>query len=166
MLSKEAPESVIDAALTALHEAGTLRIEGAFASSPDHTAVLSPSLQQFGSQAHAILERGGLAPPTLSAMATTLGCDERAVREIMTFMVRNNTAVRISSEYFVLAAQHQAFEARVRAHFTDCDVLSIDALRGLSGGLSRKYLVPLAEDLDRRHVTVRVGNERKAGRGA
>ena len=78
-------------------------------------------------------------------------------------MVRSKTAVRISSDYFVAKELHSAFEERVKAHFLDHEVLSIDELRSLSGGLSRKYLVPLAEDLDKRHVTVRVGNERKAG---
>jgi selenocysteine-specific elongation factor len=63
---------------------------------------------------------------------------------------------RITSELYVDRAHHERFLDAIREHLTRHGVLRIADARGMTG-LSRKYLVPLLEDLDRRGVTKRRG---------
>jgi selenocysteine-specific elongation factor len=157
------PEGVTEALLEQLVQESAARVTGAFAALPDHEAVLDGRLNELAERTTQILSRSGLEPPTLSALSEQLSCSSKEAREVMTFMTRTERVVRITSEYFVTADRHADFLCAVRDHLATNELLSIDDLRGLSGGLSRKYLVPLAEDLDRRHITLRVGSNRKAG---
>ncbi len=51
----------------------------------------------------------------------------------------------------------------VRAHFRGVAVLSTADFKTLSGGLSRKYAIPLLEHLDARGLTRRHGDVRVPG---
>lgn len=52
-----------------------------------------------------------------------------------------------------------ALDVKVRAHLEAHGLLTTQQLKELTG-LSRKFLIPLAESLDARKVTMRVGEHR------
>lgn len=60
----------------------------------------------------------------------------------------------------------QELKARMQAWFGSHDDLDPAGFKELSGGLSRKYVIPLLEYFDRERVTIRVGDKRQfRGRG-
>ncbi|HEY6332574.1 MAG TPA: SelB C-terminal domain-containing protein, partial [Blastocatellia bacterium] len=54
-----------------------------------------------------------------------------------------------------------ALKERVRAHKSISSKIDVAVFKEITGGLTRKYAIPLLEYLDRERITRRVGNERE-----
>lgn len=77
----------------------------------------------------------------------------------MRVLVQEKAAERLSQGLLVARAALETFRADARARFTSGARLDVAEVKQLTG-LSRKYVIPLLEWLDRERVTRRVGAER------
>ncbi len=104
------------------------------------------------------LERAGLEPPLLADLARAAGAPEARVEALLNALVAEHRLVRAGDLAFSARAV-QALEAKVVAHLKAHGTLDTQAFKAMSG-LSRKFLIPLAEYFDREKVTLRVGEAR------
>jgi selenocysteine-specific elongation factor len=112
---------------------------------------------------HAILtalEAGGLEPPTANELGPSLGLEREEVRSALAALVREELAVHTGQGLYFARSALAGAEATLRAAIErDGPLRTADAKRLF--GVSRKYLIPLLETLDRLGVTVRRGEARE-----
>lgn len=149
-----------DALLTGLEAEGAIVCDGPSIRLPHHEPVLPPALQAVLGRALQLLAEAGLAAPLEKELCRRLEAEPSAVRDALAAGLREGALVRVASDYVVAAPAHRALLEDVRRHLADQGELRVEDLRGLTG-LSRKYLVPLLEDLDTRRITRRDGPDRR-----
>lgn len=133
-----------------------LRLPGRGRAWTEQTAALQSQLLQ-------LLEARALMPPTPSELAAILKFPEPRVLSVAQSLVEQGVVVRSGELHFAKAAI-ATLEARLRLHFAANERLSTQQFKELTG-LSRKFLIPLAEYFDRERVTLRVGDERVLRKG-
>ena len=115
-------------------------------------------------QLAALLESRQLAPPTLGELESALRLPAARTLELCQSLVSRGQAVRAGELFFARSAI-TALHARLIEYFATHEKLSTQAFKEMTG-LSRKFLIPLAEYFDREKVTLRVGDERLLRRRA
>ncbi len=110
-----------------------------------------------------IYRKAGLATPSRQeALEQAAKPDEmEAAGEIFDLMVRDGTLIRLRDKLFYHPDALSDITNKVLKFFETNEELGIDDFRKLSGGISRKYMIPLLEHMDSQKLTLRVGEKRK-----
>jgi selenocysteine-specific elongation factor len=107
-----------------------------------------------------LVSAGGLTPPTVAELATTLGQDQGLVRKALSTLGDEGEVVRVSSDlHFSVPAIGQAQSAVTRVLEDNPDGATAAQLREVLG-VSRKFAIPLLEYFDAQGMTKRVGELR------
>ncbi|MBW3605580.1 MAG: SelB C-terminal domain-containing protein, partial [Actinobacteria bacterium] len=149
------PDTVIDE-LVAWCEGRQLIIrEGAGVRLPDHRVALDTGQRQARDALLAALDATPFAPPGLTATAATAGVSPALLRE----MEAAGQLVRLGADIAMTATAFDDATAVLRQAATAEGPLTASRARQVLA-TSRKYVLPLLEELDRRNVTVRRGDTR------
>jgi selenocysteine-specific elongation factor len=103
--------------------------------------------------------KAGLAPPTVKELAEKLKVAEKALLAMLEIGVREGQLVKVSEELYFDAAAVSSLSADVVAYLEKNNEITTQGCKDLTC-LSRKFMIPLFEYLDRAKVTVRVGDKR------
>jgi selenocysteine-specific elongation factor len=106
----------------------------------------------------AALTSAGLTPPLVSDVAARFHLTDARALEVLQGLASDGSLVRAQELFFSTAAV-TALEAKLVAFLTEKGSISTQQFKELSG-LSRKFLIPLAELFDARKLTLRVGEAR------
>ncbi|MCK6546311.1 selenocysteine-specific translation elongation factor [Myxococcota bacterium] len=109
----------------------------------------------------AVLEAAKLEPPAPEVLESTSGLAAKPFRDLMATMVRTGEVVHAGGGLYFSKDAFEDAKARVLAHLAKEGSLGAPQAKELLG-VSRKYLIPLLETLDKQQVTVRIGDVRKA----
>lgn len=149
------PHRLVDALLAHAHASGRLVRDAAGLRLPDHRVALDDEQQRASDQLLAALDATPFSPPSLAETARAVGASEALVRELEASgrLVRLDTDVALTSVAFERAV------ALLRdAAAADGPLTASRARQVLD--TSRKYALPLLEELDRRRITRRHGDVR------
>jgi selenocysteine-specific elongation factor len=124
-----------------------------------HRVQLSAPTDAARTAIEAALAAAGLEGVSLQNLHTQLRLDQKASEGAVRVLVQEKAAERLGGSLLVAHAALEAFRAKARAHFTPGARLDVAEVKELTG-LSRKYVIPLLEWLDRERITRRVGAER------
>jgi selenocysteine-specific elongation factor len=102
----------------------------------------------------------GLLAGTLDDIAATTKVNINLVKKFYNLLVAERRIVRVGEFVFHVDALED-LKARVRAYKLISPKIDVGVFKEITGGLTRKYAIPLLEFLDREHITRRVGNERE-----
>jgi selenocysteine-specific elongation factor len=105
------------------------------------------------------LEEAGIEPPAIDALEKELALPAKDFRELVASLARAGEIVRAGELYFAKKAFDSATERVLAAIDQRGELSTADAKTIL--GLSRKFLIPLLEAMDKAQITVRVGEVRK-----
>jgi selenocysteine-specific elongation factor len=105
---------------------------------------------------------GGITPPTLRDVQDRTGLGERQALESLSALQRAGAIVRVSPDLSLARVHHEALVDQARSHLRSHGVLDVQAFKDLTG-LSRKFVVPFLEHLDRLQISRRQGNNRVPG---
>jgi selenocysteine-specific elongation factor len=154
----EPPERVFARALEHLVSRRQVEVAGELLRRPGQGGAVTAAAAAQRAALLAALTQWGLTPPTLAELASSQRLSEARVVELGQALVAEGLAVRAGELFFARAAV-DALEAKLLAHFAQHERLSTQQFKALTG-LSRKFLIPLAEYFDRERLTLRVGEER------
>ena len=104
------------------------------------------------------LAKAGLEPPLQAELARQVGVDEARLQELLKAAARDGAVVHAGELWFDAAAV-KGLEAKLVALLEERRELTTQQFKELTG-LSRKFVIPLAEYFDREKVTLRVGEKR------
>jgi selenocysteine-specific elongation factor len=142
-----------------LEKKGGLTMAKEFLALPEHKPVLKEGEQGLKQRIAALYRNGGKEPPTKKELIQTLGIQEKEAGSLLNLLVREGVLVKISEDIFYDAAALQALVDAIAAHMQKAGELTIQSLKDLTG-LSRKFMIPLLEHLDKAKITMRMGDRR------
>ncbi|MCY1058421.1 selenocysteine-specific translation elongation factor [Nannocystis sp. SCPEA4] len=122
----------------------------------------TPGLSPVGHKVLDLYVRAGVAPPTLKEVQAAANLTERQALDALTALQKAGALVRVSADLSLAREHHAALVDKVRSHLGASPQIDVQTLKGLTG-LSRKFVVPFLEHLDRLGLTRRQGEVRVAG---
>jgi selenocysteine-specific elongation factor len=108
----------------------------------------------------AVYEEGGLTPPNYKDVLEKFGLTPKAATPVYKLLGDQGLLSRVKEDMYFSAKSLEGLKAKVRGYFAASPELGPTEFRELTG-LSRKFLIPLLEYLDKEKLTVRVGDKRK-----
>jgi selenocysteine-specific elongation factor len=91
------------------------------------------------------------------------GASAELAPSLLEALEQRGDLIRYPGAFVLHASGHEQLVAGVRDHFGKADVLSVGDFRELSGGLTRKFAIPILEYFDNRGYTTRQGDARLPG---
>ena len=140
---------------------GLLRADGDLLTKPITTSA-DPGLPPKVQAVLDLFRSAGIAPPTLREIQDHVGLGERPALDALGALQRSGAIVRVSPDLSLAREHHEALIDRARAHLKEHGTLDVQALKALTG-LSRKFVVPFLEHLDRLQISRRQGDLRVPG---
>jgi len=141
--------------LDALARSGTIVAEGPGLRHPDHAVRLDPAQAEARRSLLAVLDTTRFNPPALGAAAAQAGASPALLRELEAA----GDLVRLGPDLAMSAGTITAAIARLQTAFAAEGALTAARAKEVLG-TSRKYALPLLEELDRRGATRRRGDVR------
>ena len=149
------PERVVDAVLAWADGQGHIIREAGGVRLPDHRVALDDAQRRMRDDLLAALDAAPFSPPNLSAAARSAGASPALIGELEAAgqIVRLDTDIAFSATSFERAV------VMLRSTAADEGPLTASRARQILD-TSRKYALPLLEELDRRGITRRTGDIR------
>ncbi len=104
-------------------------------------------------------EKAGLMPLTLKELLEQLHVAEKEAINLLGLLVREGLLMKVSEELYFDARAIHKLTGDVVAYLDKNNEITTQGFKDLTG-LSRKFMIPLFEYLDKAKVTVRVGDKR------
>jgi selenocysteine-specific elongation factor len=102
----------------------------------------------------------GLQPPYFKELAKSLDTDVKRSREVLMHLVNEGTIVKVKEDLYFHAEAINTLKKRLVKFLEAQGEITTPQFKEMTG-VSRKYVIPLAEHFDSTHVTLRVGDVRK-----
>lgn len=154
----QAPMGSAEHVLAGLAEAGQVRLEADLVALERHRVTLSPAEQQARDSLLAAAEAAGFRGLELEAQAAP-SQDPRLVERVQRLLLSEGALQRVGDSLLLHRVHLEGLKLEVRRRWPPGSRVDVAALKELTG-LSRKFVIPLLEYLDRERVTRRAGSER------
>ncbi len=125
-----------------------------------HRPELTDSDESAKNALEAAFMAAGLQAGTLEEIAVATGIRIELARKLYTLLAAAGRLVRIGDFVFHIESIAD-LKSRVRARKQVNSRIDVAVFKEITGGLTRKYAIPLLEYLDRERITRRIGNERE-----
>jgi selenocysteine-specific elongation factor len=153
-----APDGVFETVLERLVREGRARVSGDTVALAAHTVQFTAEESRVRDALLSAARAAGLAGVDLAHPPAGLGADARLLEKMGRSLVAEG-AVRRVGDMVVESGRLEALRADVRQRWPAGTRLDVAAFKDMTG-LSRKYVIPLLEYLDRERVTRRTGADR------
>ena len=141
-----------------LVEAGRLEVDGELARLKGRRRALVGRAGDDRQQLLNALEKAALQPPLVAELAAALKLSQARVLELLKVLLSEGQVARAQDLWFASSAL-KGIEERLVAHLKEKHEITTQEFKQLTG-LSRKFLIPLAEYFDAQKITLRVGEKR------
>ena len=159
VFGKVRPE-IFRAVVARLVEEGKIAAERESLRLAQHKPALTDSEVTAKTALEAAFKAAGLQAGTLEETASAAGIKVDLARKFYNLLSAERRLVRIGDFVFHTdAVEH--LKSLVRAQKSVNPRMDVSVFKQITGGLTRKYAIPLLEYLDRERVTRRLGNERE-----
>ncbi len=125
-----------------------------------HRPELTDSDEVTKRALEAAFKAAGLQAGTLEEVAAVTGTRIDLARKLYNLLSAERRLVRIGDFVFHVDSIED-LKSRIRARKPANPRIDVSVFKEITGGLTRKYAIPLLEYLDRERITRRVGNERE-----
>ncbi|MFL6276796.1 MAG: selenocysteine-specific translation elongation factor [Blastocatellia bacterium] len=159
LFSASRPEA-FRAVIARLTEEGKIAAERETLRLPSHKPALSGADMIAKQALEAAFKTAGWQAPTLEEAAASAGVKLDMARKLLTLLAAEQRIVRIGDFVFHREAIDE-LKSRVQAQKARSSKIDVAVFKEITGGLTRKYAIPLLEFLDRERITRRIGNERE-----
>jgi selenocysteine-specific elongation factor len=150
---------VFERVLADLAAAGRLRVLPDAVAASRHEVRLSTGEEEARERLVDAALTAGAAGVELPALAERSGKDVKVLERVARVLVAEHVLGRVGTALLVHRDHLEAIKARVRERWRAGEKIEVGAFKEMTG-LSRKYVIPLLEYLDRERVTRRAGNDR------
>jgi selenocysteine-specific elongation factor len=120
---------------------------------------LDQKQEELAGKIEQLLQQSGLGTAGLEDLSKRLQETAEKTRGILYLLVRQGKAVKIDDDYFLHKAAWEELKTKIRNLKSSRKTFSVPDFKALFG-ITRKFAIPLLENLDREGVTRRAGNER------
>lgn len=103
----------------------------------------------------------GLTPPYFKEMEKKYSLDKNTAIDVLSLILKENLLVKVKNDLFFYYQGIENLKKNVIKYFEDNQEMTAPDFKDITGGVSRKYLIPLLEYLDMEKITIRIGDIRK-----
>jgi selenocysteine-specific elongation factor len=153
------PPAAFEQTLQDLAGAGQVRLAPEVVALSAHRVELSTGEEEVRQLLVREAEGAGLSGVELRSVAKQTGKEAALLERVARVLVREGVLARVGTGLLVHGDRLESLKAEVRQRWPPGSRLDVPAFKELTG-LSRKYVIPLLEYLDRERVTRRSGNDR------
>jgi len=153
------PGIVFERVLADLAAAGKVRLLPDAVAAARHEVRLSAGEEDARQLLLEAAGAAGLAGVEIPALAERSGRDTKVLERVARVLVAERVLDRVGTGLLVQRKHLEALKVRVRERWPAGAKVEVGAFKDLTG-LSRKYVIPLLEYLDREKVTRRAGTDR------
>lgn len=153
-----APAGSAERVLTELVEAGQVRLTADTVALAGHHVMLSPAEQQARASLLTAADAAGFRGLELP-LPVAPAEDARVFERVQRLLLSEGALQRVGDSLLMHRAHLEGLKLEVRRRWPPGSRVDVAALKELTG-LSRKFVIPLLEYLDRERVTRRAGSER------
>ena len=151
---------IVRSIVSRLAEGGKIVVERDSMRLASHRMALSATDAAHKQRLEAAFKNAGLQAGTLDEAAKSAGVSPDLARKLYNLLAAEKRVLRID-DFVFHADSIEKLKERVRAQKAISSRIDVAVFKEITGGLTRKYAIPLLEYLDRERVTRRVGNERE-----
>jgi len=108
---------------------------------------------------------GSLQPPFFRDVTETLRADSAQAKDVLHLLIEQGLIIRTKDDLFFYAEAIDDLKKRLVKFLEQNGEITPSQFKEMTGGASRKFLIPLLEYFDAKNVTLRVGDVRKLRRG-
>jgi selenocysteine-specific elongation factor len=108
--------------------------------------------------------KAGLEPPYFKELAKSLDADAKRSREVLMHLVNEGIIIKVKEDLFFHSEAINALKKKLVKFLEDQAEITTPQFKEMTG-VSRKFVIPLAEYFDSSNVTLRVGDVRKLRKG-
>jgi selenocysteine-specific elongation factor len=155
----DAPVPVFERVLADLAAGARVRLSPDAVAAARHEVRLSDGEEEARRMLVEAAGAAGLAGVEIAAVAERSRRDPKILERIVRVLVTERVLGRVGTDLFVLRERLEGLKREVRERWPSGSKIEVGAFKDLTG-LSRKYVIPLLEYLDREKVTRRAGNDR------
>lgn len=152
--------ALVDRALSQLSEAGRIVPEGPGVRLPDHRPSLDSRERELKRALLGRIAAGGAEPPTVDELAEGLPVERDLLHDLLVLLEEEGRIVAVTPDLYLTDEVLAELESRARGVLERHGVASPTVFKE-SFGVTRKYLIPVLEYLDRKGVTRRTGEGRE-----
>ena len=142
---------------------GKIIIEEESVRHKDHRIALEKDQTALKNKITEAFKAGALMPPTVKDLTSSLDIPEKSAREMLEFMTKEGTVVKVKNDLFFDAAAISDLKNKLVDFLKSNGEMSTPQFKDIAE-VSRKYLIPLLEFFDSTNVTIRIGEIRKLRR--
>jgi selenocysteine-specific elongation factor len=154
-----APGAAFELVLASLERSGEIRLLPDAVAARAHAVMLSAPQEAARARLVDAAREAGLAGIEISEMAARGAAPRPLLERVARVLVTDRVLERVGTERLVLREHLEGFKARIRERFPPGSRVDVAAVKEMTG-LSRKFVIPLLEYLDRERVTRRSGADR------
>jgi selenocysteine-specific elongation factor len=148
-----APE-LIEHSLKELEAEGQIVAEGPEIRLTDHDPTLTPSETAARDRLLREIDGGGLAPPMVDQLRSQLRISDELLHDLLRLLVKGGDLESVSPEIYLSVGSAKQLRAAAERVFRERPVATPTDFKQ-QFGVTRRYLIPLLEYLDRTRVTRR-----------
>ncbi|PIE71388.1 MAG: selenocysteine-specific translation elongation factor [Deltaproteobacteria bacterium] len=126
-----------------------------------HTVALQTNLEKVREQIDAAYNTAGLTPPYFREVLKTLDIPSEQAKDVLHILIKEGRLTKVKDDLYFASDAIDKLKNDLMAYFTIHEDLTAPQFKDITGGISRKYLIPLLEYFDGAKVTIRVGDVRK-----
>jgi selenocysteine-specific elongation factor len=137
----------------------------------ENTVRLTSHTVSLGSQQadikNKILEtylQAGLQPPYFKELSRSLDADSKRSKDILMHLVNEGAIIKVKEELYFHAVTIEKLKKKLVAYLEAQGEINTPQFKEMTG-VSRKYVIPLAEYFDSINLTLRVGDVRRLRKG-
>jgi selenocysteine-specific elongation factor len=127
---------------------------------PGHKVSLASDQAGLREQLLEAHTKAGLTPPNLKELLASLNLSLKEAEPVLRRLREEGTLVRVEQDMYFFVEALTALKEQIVEFFKSSEEMAPADFKEITG-LSRKYVIPLLEFLDREKVTVRVGDVRQ-----
>jgi selenocysteine-specific elongation factor len=109
-------------------------------------------------------QKSGLQPPYFKELAKSLDADLKRARDVLIHLVDEGSIVKVKEDLYFHEEAISALKNKLVGFLETQGEITTPQFKEMTG-VSRKYVIPLAEYFDSTNVTLRVGDVRKLRKG-
>ena len=160
-LGSNLPPKLAHFVLERLLKTGALVAEDDLIRLADHRVSLASDQSALKEALHKAHTETPMTPPNLKDVLEALEISPKEAAPVLKLLQTEGSLVKIKEGLYFAAPAVDDLKERTRVWFRTHDDLNPGDFKELSGGLSRKYVIPLLEFFDKERFTVRVGDKRQ-----
>ncbi|SCX95821.1 selenocysteine-specific translation elongation factor [Desulfoluna spongiiphila] len=126
-----------------------------------HTVELQVDQEQLKKDIINAYSDTALTPPYFKALCESLGVPVDKAKDVLLLLIKEGVLMKVKEDLYFHQPALEGLKSRVLAFFESNTEMSTADFKEMTGGVSRKYLIPLLEHYDGMNLTIRVGDARQ-----